>query len=494
MIDVHCHGVFAVDDGAKTFEESKKMIAYAYEQGVRTIIMTPHSNHPMDFGLSIADDVIENNFSLLDSWTKEKYPNMSLVLGRENYIKRGNIGRLHNYIFHPIGTTNIVLVEFSRDISTRAMDQALHEIKLLGYKPLIAHIEVYNLIMKDMESNKGDLIATWIADGIMVQVNGDNILEKSIMGKRTKKLIQSGLVHIVGSDAHNLTTRPCNLNSAYKHIRKNYGEAMADCLFIDNGVRLLNNEPLHTIRPAKITRKKVHMVANVLVLQMALLLVIALPFQGNEKSKDSITAFAEKKQIDKETTEDVTISEVELNDSNQYANETNEENTEVNIETTEVSIEDKEETDNNLDSDLEKEAIEEENIDLLPENEIEKVSGEVTSSSMEEQISSPYISYLEGLQQEYMSEVNSYYVQLADLANWEEGPEQEREANRILSEIGTCESQADNKVYKALYDLQNDLEAENCDISIVQEIRDTYTQTKVNVSSGYENKLRSLIN
>ena len=42
LVDIHCHILPGVDDGAPDMETSRAMIRDAYEQGVRYIIATPH--------------------------------------------------------------------------------------------------------------------------------------------------------------------------------------------------------------------------------------------------------------------------------------------------------------------------------------------------------------------------------------------------------------------------------------------------------------------
>ena len=44
-IDMHCHILPGVDDGAKDLAETKKMLEIAYAEGIRCIIATPH-HHP----------------------------------------------------------------------------------------------------------------------------------------------------------------------------------------------------------------------------------------------------------------------------------------------------------------------------------------------------------------------------------------------------------------------------------------------------------------
>ena len=47
MIDIHCHLLYGVDDGAKTIEESVAMLEAAKEQGISAMILTPHYRHGM---------------------------------------------------------------------------------------------------------------------------------------------------------------------------------------------------------------------------------------------------------------------------------------------------------------------------------------------------------------------------------------------------------------------------------------------------------------
>ena len=42
MIDIHCHALYGVDDGAKSLEESLSMIRQAKSQGTEAVILTPH--------------------------------------------------------------------------------------------------------------------------------------------------------------------------------------------------------------------------------------------------------------------------------------------------------------------------------------------------------------------------------------------------------------------------------------------------------------------
>ena len=47
LIDIHCHMIPYVDDGAVDLKEAVKMLKMEYDQGVRTIIVTPNHRKRM---------------------------------------------------------------------------------------------------------------------------------------------------------------------------------------------------------------------------------------------------------------------------------------------------------------------------------------------------------------------------------------------------------------------------------------------------------------
>ena len=42
MIDIHTHILPGIDDGARDWDESRRMLEMAYSQGIRHIVATPH--------------------------------------------------------------------------------------------------------------------------------------------------------------------------------------------------------------------------------------------------------------------------------------------------------------------------------------------------------------------------------------------------------------------------------------------------------------------
>ena len=85
MIDIHSHVIFGVDDGAKTLEESIKIIKEEIDNGITDLICTPHYRAGM-FNASI--ESIEKNFLILKEEVLKQNLSINLYLGREVYFDK----------------------------------------------------------------------------------------------------------------------------------------------------------------------------------------------------------------------------------------------------------------------------------------------------------------------------------------------------------------------------------------------------------------------
>ena len=63
MIDIHCHILPGIDDGAKTIDDSVDMAKEAVQEGMTTIIATPHhkNNQYENEKIDIFDKVSQLN-------------------------------------------------------------------------------------------------------------------------------------------------------------------------------------------------------------------------------------------------------------------------------------------------------------------------------------------------------------------------------------------------------------------------------------------------
>ncbi|GAB7569026.1 MULTISPECIES: CpsB/CapC family capsule biosynthesis tyrosine phosphatase [Gemella] len=241
MIDIHSHIVFGVDDGAKTKEDTEDLLRESFKQGVGTIIATPHRRRGM-FEESI--ETIKENFKEVEKIAKNISEDLNVYLGSEIFYKEGELANIESRKYPTLAGTDYILVEFSYGISYREMYKALNGIILLGLSPVIAHIERYACLEKDLNH-----VQELINMGCYMQVNAASVLKTKLFGdkhkhykKRAKKYLDGELVHFIASDMHNMTLRRPHMREAYDIIEKKYGTTVAYELFEKNAERLLMNK------------------------------------------------------------------------------------------------------------------------------------------------------------------------------------------------------------------------------------------------------------
>lgn len=228
MIDIHCHMLPGVDDGAKDEAMALAMIEKSVNDGVTHIILTPHFRK-YDENKRLKQTEI---FETLKQTVKEKGIPVELYLGREVYYKDNLIDQTKHLA---IDGSPYVLVEFSTTMEQN-IDEIVFNLKVSKLKPIVAHVERYPYLKKE------DYHQIRLTGGLL-QVNAGAIKGIEGFGKRRliKYLLKNQLVDVVATDAHNLTNRKPNLKNAYKSVLKKYGKAYADLIFYENPKKIIDS-------------------------------------------------------------------------------------------------------------------------------------------------------------------------------------------------------------------------------------------------------------
>lgn len=230
IADVHCHIVYGVDDGSKSLEESLDMLKMEYESGVRTIILTPH-HHKGRMDKPV--DVLKERYETLKA--NNKY-DIDLYLGSELFSESNLVDELNEGLALTMNNTKYVLVEFYPSTPYKEIEAQFRSLLMSGYKPIIAHIERYDCFLKDpyLVEDLSDL-------GIKIQINATSL--NNFTAKRfIKKLLKYELVDLIGSDAHNTTSRSPNMSKYIEYIRKKTSEDYFDKITSINAIKMINGE------------------------------------------------------------------------------------------------------------------------------------------------------------------------------------------------------------------------------------------------------------
>lgn len=235
LFDMHNHILFGVDDGAQNIEESLQMLQIAYDDGIRSVLCTPHF-HPKR-GMAHFRDV-KANFEQLKEAAAQYWGDFELYLGREVYFRHDVLEVEKDEKFLMAGT-DIMLVEFSTSVDEKYIKNAVTDLLFAGYQPIIAHVERYACAVKNKNIVKDlrDL-------GAYIQINSDSVLGKSgyTVKSAVKQYLKNGWVDFVSSDAHDIKTRRPELSACYAYVTKKYGEDYANTIFMENAARIVRAE------------------------------------------------------------------------------------------------------------------------------------------------------------------------------------------------------------------------------------------------------------
>jgi protein-tyrosine phosphatase len=225
MVDVHCHILPGLDDGASDVRESLAMAQSAILDGITHVVGTPHSSSEFKFDYARVRE-------LRDQLQRLVGDRLVLATGCDFHLNLENLEALHKDARRfCLNQLNYLLVEFSEYSIPPTTNHTLHSMKLMGLHPIITHPE-RNGILQAQTSR----LASWVKLGSYVQVTGGSLT--GTFGPKARedalRWMGMGLVHFVASDAHNTRGRPLKLQPAYEVVREKFGDEKARALFFDN--------------------------------------------------------------------------------------------------------------------------------------------------------------------------------------------------------------------------------------------------------------------
>ena len=239
MIDIHTHILPHLDDGARNTEMSVAMLNSLYQQGVKTVVFTPHyygkRSSPPEF--------VKRRNNMFEHIRAQIPEGMETRLGTEVHFTGINMPEIDELCKLAIEGTKYILVEFPFTTGwTGELMRGLADfIQDTGYTPIIAHAERYPQVQK-----KPSLISTFMDMVCLIQVNAPSFLDKRER-KLAFALLKHGFVHCLGSDSHNMSERAPDFTAA-KAVVKEAGLEDMWKRAEDIMEKILTNQPLEIER------------------------------------------------------------------------------------------------------------------------------------------------------------------------------------------------------------------------------------------------------
>lgn len=248
MIDLHSHLLPGLDDGPLTWEESLEMARAALNQGIRAVVATPHHgdgvhDNPAELVLETVDRM--NRF-----YAQSRVP-LTVLPGQEIRVYPGLLDDLEKGKLLPLGNSRYLLLELPDEWDKHSLLELFHELRLLNYKPVLAHPERYAPFIRNPS-----LLAEYVEAGALGQVTAHSLLGRygSAIRRTALHMCRDGTIHLLSSDAHRPRTRGYEMDRAYRTLEREAGREYAEAL-AENSRRVLRGEDAGGARAPRRLRK-----------------------------------------------------------------------------------------------------------------------------------------------------------------------------------------------------------------------------------------------
>lgn len=236
MIDMHCHVLPEVDDGAQSMEQTMEMLRIACREGIEAMIVTPHfkGGHR-----SASPETVQERLRKVQEEIEEQGLDIRLYPGNEILYFTGVEELLEREEVLTLNGTDRVLIEFLPTAEYTYLRNALDGVRAQGYTPVLAHVERYECMVK-----KPERVRELRHMGVEIQINAQSA--EGRMGKGVRHflytLLREKLVDYVGTDAHNAEGRAPGFQECYRQLTGRFDIEYIDKIFYGNALAIIEAE------------------------------------------------------------------------------------------------------------------------------------------------------------------------------------------------------------------------------------------------------------
>ena len=221
VVDFHTHVLPRLDDGSRSVEESLAMLRMEAAQGIRRVVATPHFYAQVDAPKPFLERRAAAVSRLREAM--EAFPELPrLSVGAEVHYFSG-ISDADILPELAIDGGRYVLIEMPMTVWTDRMYRELENIHdHFGLTPIVAHVDRYIGPMQTY-----GIPERLMELPVLVQANAA-FFQRFSTKRMALRMLAEGQIHLLGSDCHDLKTRPVNLAQTVDLIEKKLGrEAIA---------------------------------------------------------------------------------------------------------------------------------------------------------------------------------------------------------------------------------------------------------------------------
>lgn len=202
MIDLHCHMLPGIDDGAPTLEVALAMARAAVADGIKITACTPHI-YPGLYENSQA--IIAKAIAEFEQELKRHDIPLTLTIGADTHLAPDLLKGIQQGRIPTLGHSRFLLLEPPHHVAPPRFEEAVFQLLAAGIVPVITHPERLTWI-----ETRYSKMATLVEGGAWMQITAGSLTGR--FGRRPKywaeRMVDEQLVHILATDSHHIDKRP----------------------------------------------------------------------------------------------------------------------------------------------------------------------------------------------------------------------------------------------------------------------------------------------
>ena len=240
MIDLHCHILPALDDGALDLADSVAMAREAERDGIAVVCATPHIRSDHDVRI----EELPLRVAELQRELDECGVSVRVAPGGE--VSQLAADALSAEQLHAVSLDGAgwILLEPAPGALADELPALVERLAARGARTILAHPERHagaDFQQRLRALAAGGCLLQWTADFIVQSSPGDP--EDFVLG-----LARDGLVHLLSSDAHSSHGgRPLRLSAGYERLREVCSPKRVDWIAHEAPAAILRGDPVEPI-------------------------------------------------------------------------------------------------------------------------------------------------------------------------------------------------------------------------------------------------------
>jgi protein-tyrosine phosphatase len=234
FVDLHCHLLWGVDDGAKTEEDALSMARALVSVGFGEVACSPHARP--EYASRDAALCDRRRHELQEALQREGIP-LKLHANAENVLDLELPLRVGAGL-RTVGGGNHVLAEAPYLVHLPQLVELIFRLKVKGLTPLVAHPE------RCKEFEKPGRAEEAVRAGALLQLDVGAVIGR--YGRTARKLARSflddGLYAVASTDLHSPTDAARWVGESIAELRHLVGDARAEALLGENPAAILRGE------------------------------------------------------------------------------------------------------------------------------------------------------------------------------------------------------------------------------------------------------------